>query len=196
MTAAAKAEKRYNIPPSLLAAIGEVESGRPDPLSGRTTPWPWTIDSAGYGAFFPDAKSAAQRLEVLQSQGVAPIDVGCFQVDLTYHPDAFATPAAAFDPDTNADVAARFLSSLYGRLGSWPAAVAAYHSATPLLGIPYRNRVLSFWHAPDNPNAPEALVHLYGVTIWTPQSQATDGNRPIGTGLPHIIVPAAAAFGG
>ena len=48
-------------------------------------------------------------VRALQLRGVRAIDVGCFQVDLFYHPCAFANLDDAFDPDANAFVAARIL---------------------------------------------------------------------------------------
>ena len=188
--AAAKAERQYDIPTGLLAAIGEVESGRRDPLSGRVQPWPWTIDSAGTGLYLPDADVALRTLADLQDRGAALIDVGCFQIDLSYHPNAFATPSEAFDPDANADFAARFLLTLYRRLGSWPAAVAAYHSGAPIFGAPYRDRVLSLWHGVALPEA------RFGMTIWTPYSPTASGTAAGGARLPHIIVPDLPISGG
>lgn len=183
LQAAARAERRYGIPDALLAAIGRVETGRADP-SGHLVPWPWAIDDAGRGLIFADAASAVAKLKYLQARGAGPLDVGCFQVDLTYHPDAFATPEDAFDPDSNADYAARFLRALYRRLGNWPAAVAAYHSAIPAIGTSYSNRVLALWHGQAMPAA------QFGMTIWTPDLAASPMESEVAEGLPHIIVPA------
>ncbi len=143
LSAAADAEKRYTIPSGLLAAIGKVESGRVVAASGEVAPWPWTIDADRNGMALPDLPAAVQKLRDLEGQGAQKIDVGCFQIDLTYHPDAFATPEEAFDPVANAQFAARFLADLHQRLGSWPAAIMNYHSASPEIGIPNRDRVLA-----------------------------------------------------
>lgn len=190
LDAAAKAERQYDIPSGLLAAIGEVESGRRDPLSGRVQPWPWTIDRAGAGLYLPDAKTAVKTLVSLQAGGGGPIDVGCFQIDLSYHPNAFATPSDAFNPDANADFAARFLADLHRRLGSWPAAVAAYHSGAPILGVRYRDRVLSLWHGLALPEP------RFGMTIWTPDSPMNAGMATGGPRLPNIILPDMPVSGG
>ena len=40
------------VPPRLLFAIARVESGRRDPATGGTHPWPWTINAEGRGSFF------------------------------------------------------------------------------------------------------------------------------------------------
>jgi Transglycosylase SLT domain len=58
-----------------------------------------------------------------------------------HHPDAFRDLAQAFDPAANADYGARFLSQLHDRTGSWPEAVAQYHSATRELGQDYQRKV-------------------------------------------------------
>ncbi|MCB8875905.1 transglycosylase SLT domain-containing protein [Acidisoma silvae] len=182
LDAAADAEKRFGIPLGLLSAIGEIESGRTAP-SGKVEPWPWTIDANGNSLYLPNLPAAVKALSALQAQGTPMIDVGCFQVDLTYHPLAFATADAAFDPDANATAAARFLSDLHQRLGSWPAAVMSYHSASPAFGIPYRDRVLARWGgAPldtDNDGAIQGGGIEAEVLVLLPATSP----------LPHVILP-------
>jgi len=176
--AAAAAERGHHLPAGILAAIGRVESGRAD-AAGHVGPWPWTIDAAGAGAWLPSGAAAVAAVAALQRQGQRNIDVGCFQVNLEHHPDAFATLAAAFDPQTNADYAAGFLAALHARTGSWPDAVAAYHSAEPALGAAYRARVFAAWingpPPPDDPPGPPAggEVVIAGVHIWTPVRAGT-----------------------
>ncbi len=75
------------------------------------------------------------------ARGYPYIDVGCFQIDLAYHPGVFRSLEEAFDPERNAQEAARILASERLRTGDWAAAVAHYHSATPGLGGPYLDRV-------------------------------------------------------
>ena len=103
------------------------------------------VGLAGLVEEVADAAGAAAHVAGLQQQGVRSIDVGCFQVNLMHHPNAFASLPEAFDPERNADYAARFLVSLHGRTGDWPAAAARYHSATPGLADAYRARVLAAW---------------------------------------------------
>jgi hypothetical protein len=141
--AIAAAERAQNIASQILPAIGRVESGRLDPQTGRARPWPWTIDVEGQGQFFDTKEEAIAAVEAAQAKGVRSIDVGCMQVNLLHHADAFATLDAAFDPPTNAAYGARFLAALYHQTGSWPLAVADYHSATPELGIPYQQKVMA-----------------------------------------------------
>ncbi len=133
-----------NLPHRLLGAIAEVESGRPDGF-GKVHPWPWTIDVEGRGEFFASKQQAVDAVRALQAQGVRSIDVGCMQVNLMHHPNAFASLEAAFDPTANAFYAARFLNTLYGIGGSWVQATAAYHSQTPAIGADYQRRVLARW---------------------------------------------------
>ncbi|MDT7951028.1 MAG: hypothetical protein RQ966_05935 [Acetobacteraceae bacterium] len=137
--AAAKAEHDWNLPSGILSAVGTVESGRAGP-SGNA-PWPWTINAAGRGTFHGTKEEAVATVLAIMTRGYPYIDVGCFQVDLAYHPGVFRSLDEAFDPDHNAQAAARIL--LTQRIGSpdWGTAVARYHSATPALGNAYLERV-------------------------------------------------------
>ena len=97
-SAAQAFEQSADLPPGLLLAIGQVESGRTDPITGRTDPWPWSTNHAGEGHYFASAQEAIAWTAVQLATGNRSIDVGCFQVNLYYHPDAFASLAEAFDP--------------------------------------------------------------------------------------------------
>jgi hypothetical protein len=143
--AIAKAEDTMRTAPGLLAAIGIVESGRKDPLTGLRAPWPWTVTAEGVGVFYPGKAEAIRAVQALQARGVLSIDVGCLQVNLLHHPGAFRDLDEAFDPAANTLYAARFLSALYLRLGSWPAATAGYHSLNPDIGGPYGRLVAAVW---------------------------------------------------
>src|SRR5487761_2605604 len=89
--AIAAAERGHGIPAGLLAAIGQVESGRPDPVSGALHPWPWTTEIEGQGAFFDTKAQAIAAVRASQARDVRSIDVGCMQVNLLHHPDAFSS---------------------------------------------------------------------------------------------------------
>ncbi|HTW72128.1 MAG TPA: transglycosylase SLT domain-containing protein [Acetobacteraceae bacterium] len=141
------AQDSWRLPPRLLEAIAQVESGRPD-IAGRLQPWPWTINAEGQGAFFATKGQAIAAVRDLQARGVQSIDVGCLQVNLMFHPAAFTSLDEAFDPRANAWYAARFLSALHASGDDWMNAIAAYHSQTPVLGASYRQRVLALWHDP------------------------------------------------
>ena len=148
--AAAAAERRWALPAGLLLAIGQVESGRRDPVTGQFQPWPWSVDVGGQDYVFASAAEAVTVTGYLQAHGIGSIDVGCFQVNLHYHGAAFASVARGYDPDANADYAARFLRRLFARSGSWAAAIGNYHSADPALGQDYRARVLRVWREPGS----------------------------------------------
>jgi hypothetical protein len=148
-TALTTAEYIGRLPPRLLGAIGVTESGRADPGTGRLRPWPWTINAEGEGRFFETKQEAVAAVTVLQARGVRSIDVGCMQVNLMFHPDAFASLDEAFDPRVNARYAARFLNVLYAEGKDWAHAIAAYHSETPVLGDAYRVLVMARWQNGD-----------------------------------------------
>jgi hypothetical protein len=156
------AEREQGIPAGLLQAIGRVESGRRDPATGRFAPWPWTINAEGRGMFFPTREAAIAEVRQLQARGVRIIDVGCMQVNLHHHPNAFPTIEQAFDPIANARYAARFLGELQSTRQDWARAAGHYHSQTPERAEPYRNRVLAAWaqeqRAPGSDPAAEAAA--------------------------------------
>ena len=141
-TALRRAEQRYHLPAALLQSIARAESGLPIIFLGNVRPWPWTVDADGSGLFF-DSKTAAIAWVHDQALRHDFVDVGCMQVDLHYHPEAFASMEDAFDPDMNADYAARLLQGLHdGEAGgSWDVAVGLYHSHSAPLAAEYRDRV-------------------------------------------------------
>ena len=145
-SAAQAFEQSAKLPPGLLLAIGQVESGRWDPIAGRTDPWPWATNNAGEGHYFNSVQEAIAWTAAQLASGIRSIDVGCFQVNLFYHPDAFASLAEAFDPTANARYAAAFLNRLHDQSGSWASAIALYHSADPSEGERYSSRVMAAWH--------------------------------------------------
>ncbi len=152
-TAVAAAEYVNRLPPRLLGAISLTETGRADPETGQVRAWPWTINAEGEGQFFASRDQAIAAVRALQARGVQSIDVGCMQVNLMYHPDAFASLEAAFDPHSNANHAARFLNALYANGKNWARAIAAYHSETPALGDAYRVLVEARWQRGGAPDA-------------------------------------------
>lgn len=139
------AEAQYGIPDRLLQAIAYAESGRTDPKNGRRVAWPWTINAEGDGFVFDSKAAAINRVRALRQQGVESIDVGCMQVNLIHHADAFDNLEQAFEPAYNIDYAARFLKSLQQETGSWAQAVAFYHSRNQNISDGYRQKVLSLW---------------------------------------------------
>ena len=138
-------ETALGIPPQLLHAISIVESGRWDAARRAIIAWPWTVSSGGRGQFFPTKAQAIAQVRRLRAKGIRNIDVGCMQVNLSYHPNAFASLDAAFTPATNVAYAARFLKALYSTTDQWALAASYYHSQTPSLAAAYRRRLMKVW---------------------------------------------------
>ncbi len=110
-------------------------------MTDTVGPWPWTVNAEGQGYFYDSKAQAVAAVQGMQRQGVRSIDVGCMQISLLYHPDAFASLEQAFEPAINADYGGRFLAQLHDQANSWPKAVEMYHSATPDIGAEYGRRV-------------------------------------------------------
>jgi hypothetical protein len=158
--AIATTERNTRIPDEFLSAMGRVESGRPE--DGVVNPWPWTVNAAGTGHFYASKAEAVAAVRAFLASGVRSLDVGCLQVNLFFHPDAFPSLDQAFDPAANAAYAAKLLRDLFAQTGSWPRAAAAYHSQTPGLGTAYLQKVLEAWANPDGagpPGAPRPRAH-------------------------------------
>ena len=194
--AIAMAARAHGVPASLMAAVGRVESGRRDPVSGGWHPWPWTVDADGQGTFYDTKAQAIAAVRALQAHGGHSIDVGCMQVNLQHHPEAFASLEQAFDPMANADYAARFLVELRGQTGSWPAATAMYHSATPALGDAYEQKVMAAWPEEQRleGDAPAvALVRNWGTPfsggLFVPPVRREGGMRVMPQALPGQAAP-------
>jgi hypothetical protein len=146
--AIATQERVAGVPDRLMQAIAIVESGRREG-GGPATAWPWTINVEGVGEVFDTKQQAIAAVTAHRAAGARSIDVGCMQVNLLHHPDAFASLEEAFDPTANARYAARFLQQLLAQTGSWPLAVAGYHSLTPDIGGEYARKVLAIWAKPE-----------------------------------------------
>ena len=164
--AIAQAERAAGTAPGLLHAIGMVESGHTDPDTGERQPWPWTINAEGAGYYYPTKAAAIDAARAMQDRGVRSMDVGCLQVNLMHHPDAFTSLDDAFDPGSNAAYAAGFLNSLYARTGTWPDAAAGYHSLNPERGAPYARQVMAHWTG--SAALPSALAFLPRLGAFPP----------------------------
>lgn len=140
-----KHEKQHGIPHGLLHAISKAESGIKD-VKGRVVAWPWTVNTGGQGYFFPTKQDAISAVKAMQAKGIKSIDVGCMQINLYHHPDAFENLEAAFEPSKNVAYAATFLTNLKNESKSWSRAVAHYHSQNPIHHIPYQKTVLRIWN--------------------------------------------------
>lgn len=118
--AAAFMEEKYDIPDNIMHGIVRTESSS----------YPWVINWSGNGEFYDTKQEVIDRVRQLQSQGKKSIDVGCAQINLHWHPNAFDNLEEAFDPIANLDYAARHVLELKTdqNFSSWHSAVAMYHS--------------------------------------------------------------------
>ncbi len=145
------AEARAGIPKHLLGAIAKAESGRWHPNRQANIAWPWTVTANGKGRFFDSKAEAVAEAEILLTEGVRNIDVGCMQINLMYHDSAFESLAKAFDPAANAQYGAKYLKAMHDKTKDWRAAAAHYHSTTPEQAARYRAKVLRLWEQARNP---------------------------------------------
>ena len=136
------AEGRHGTAPGLLGAIARAESGRPVPPLPGLQPWPWAVNADGAAYYFDSKAVAVAWVRLALARGVQQVDVGCMQINLQSHPGAFGSLEEAFEPASNADYAARYLTELREEAaGNWYVATGWYHSHTPVLAADYRERV-------------------------------------------------------
>jgi soluble lytic murein transglycosylase-like protein len=138
-------ERVFGIPPELLAAVARAESGRWIDSAKANFAWPWTVTAEGEGRYFTTKAQAIDAVRRLKARGTRNVDVGCLQINMQYHPHAFPSLEAAFDPMENAIYAAQFLTSLHAETGTWTRAVELYHSANPDLHNRYVVNVGRLW---------------------------------------------------
>lgn len=158
--AIARAEAAQGIPGGLLGAVALAESGRWDAERERLASWPWTVNNGGDGRYFTSRGEAIAWVQELQGKGRSNIDVGCMQINLKHHPDAFTSLTEAFEPRANAAYAARFLAGLRRETGSWPRAVERYHTADVERGRAYRERVYARLDDVDRSPAVDAGIEV------------------------------------
>lgn len=190
-TAVTTAEYVNRLPARMLGAISLTESGRLEAATGRVRAWPWTINAEGEGQFFQTRQDAVAAVKALQARGVRSIDVGCLQVNLMYHPNAFASLEDAFDPASNATYAAHFLNALYASSKDWPSAIAAYHSETPVLGEAYRVLVMARWQNAD-PHPVVTQTVAYGDFARPDKAY---GDKAYGDGSYGAFAPSSRVYG-
>jgi hypothetical protein len=160
-----EAERGTQLPPNLLASIARVESGRRNPETGEFAPWPWTINAEGQGKFFRTKAEAIAEVRTLQARGVRSIDVGCMQINLMFHPQAFTSLDDAFDPRANARYAVRFLTELNSTRNNWTQSAANYHSNTAEFAQAYQRRVQAAM--PEESRIAAATGRDEQLTQWT-----------------------------
>lgn len=136
--AARDAAREFNIPSEILFALTRTETGRT--VQSESLPWPWAINMAGNSKWFPSREDAVRFVQARYDGGAANLDIGCFQLNVRWHGENFASIDAMFSPRENARYAAKFLDTLYAEFGSWRDAVGAYHSRTPQFANRYKRR--------------------------------------------------------
>lgn len=134
-------EKRFNIPKDLLHAIALKESAKKHSNRNLVIVWPWTVNIAGKGYYFTNKRDAIRFAKNQLASGVINMDVGCMQINLKYHPEAFSSLEQAFSPHKNVAYGAKFLTEKYMQHGNWEKAVGGYHSENPERAQNYRTMV-------------------------------------------------------
>jgi hypothetical protein len=137
-------EQKYSIPQHLLRSISVVETGRWYNKGKLYLPWPWAVNQAGKSYYFSSKKEAIEAVKKMLEMGKTNIDIGCMQINLHHHPDAFINLNQAFEPKDNIEYAATFLKSHYNQSKNWQKAVASYHSLADI-GQAYANKVIKIW---------------------------------------------------
>jgi hypothetical protein len=171
------AERERKIPNDLLTAIAQTESGRWDAGREAVFAWPWTVTNGPDGRFFPTKAKAIAHVRDLQARGVRNIDVGCMQINLRHHPNAFTDLETAFDPEVNTAYAAQFLNGLFKTHKSWGEAIRRYHSKNTKFNRPYHEKVARAWNAARQ-NSAEAhrqsviAAHLAQRARWRAEREA------------------------
>jgi hypothetical protein len=145
LEAIVRVEARGGLPRGLLQAIALAESGHRSSDTAAYAPWPWTVNNGGDGRYFDSKDEAIGWVEQLPQQKRRNVDLGCMQINLMHHPEAFDDLEEGLDPLTNVTYGARFLMALKDETGSWERAVERYHNAEPALGAAYRERVYASW---------------------------------------------------
>lgn len=135
-------EKKFNIPSNTLYSIALKESGKKHKTRNIRVVWPWAVNVEGKGYYFNTKREAVNFVRKQIIKGSESIDVGCMQINLRHHLEAFNSLDQAFEPSNNVRYGAEFLRSKYDQLKSWHKAIAHYHSATHSLGFKYKQDVV------------------------------------------------------
>jgi len=143
MQATLQAEEKYQIQKYLLTSISTVETGKWSKLLQQKSAWPWTINVRGRGHYYKTKEAAIAAAKELRRKGIKSFDVGCMQINMKFHGKAFASLEDAFDPQTNVEYAARYLSKLYQKRQDWMQAATDYHSRRPKKAKIYKSKLLA-----------------------------------------------------
>ena len=158
------AERKYNLPPYLLAAIALTESGR----DGR--PSPVAMNIAGRTYFAQDT-SDMEATVAKNGGSAASIDVGCLQLNLRWHAARFKDWRSLLVPRYNAQYAALYLVELHREYGTWTGAVGAYHNRTPWRSANYACLVSRRWSQIFGWTRPGCGADIEAMAAYMRQSQ-------------------------
>ncbi|MCC8417480.1 MAG: transglycosylase SLT domain-containing protein [Rickettsia endosymbiont of Bryobia graminum] len=153
-------EAKFQIPRNTLHSIALKESGKKHSKHKIVVVWPWTVNVEGTGHHFSSKKEAISFVKKQIILGKESIDVGCMQINLKHHLDAFESLNEAFNPKDNIAYGAKFLRAKYDQLGSWHKAIAHYHSATHKFGFKYKEDVIKI---ASNMNLYKTSTRLYNL---------------------------------
>jgi Transglycosylase SLT domain len=134
--AAVSVSASTGVPYDVLMALSLTETGRGS--SGQMQAWPWAVHFDGQGHWFNTMQEAVDFSETALANGATNIDLGCFQLNIRWHAEAFSSVADMIDPENNARYAAEYLAKLYHDKGDWAVAAGAYHSRNPENAATYR----------------------------------------------------------
>lgn len=136
----------YGIPYTILYAIALAESGRSLNDNSIRRPWPWALNVAGRGYYYPSRQAAWDALNHFIVRGERSIDIGLMQVSWKYHEDKLGNTWQALDPYHNLRIAAVILQDCFKQRRDWWASVGCYHSpANVARSQSYRLRVVDHW---------------------------------------------------
>jgi hypothetical protein len=99
--------------------------------------------------------AAIAHVHKLREKGIRNIAVGCMQINLKYHPNAFDDLESALDPKTNVRYAAKLLNTLFDAHKSWGESIRRYHSSNPKFNRPYHDKVVRQWNSSRQVTAAE-----------------------------------------
>lgn len=167
-------ENAFHMPSNLIKAVAITESGKYAKAAGRPVAWPWTVNAKGKGYHYANKREAIKAVNEFRAQGVKSIDVGCMQVNLMYHPEAFRNLEQAFEPKYNVGYAAKFLKDKYAQAGSWKEAVGLYHNGVTELNRGYIEQVYSAWRLEDKSVQVSSLEKPVISVSEAPRDAATD----------------------
>lgn len=147
----------YGVPPAILYAVALAESGKGIPSLPARRPWPWTLNIAGQGSYYPTRRAAWRALDASLAAGESRVDIGLMQVNWHFHQQRLRNSWLALAPDHNLAVAAEILRACYARYGDWWMGVGCYHAPNDAKRAGrYTERVRKAWQTLTAENRAEA----------------------------------------